>query len=56
VYQVDIQKCDGCGTCVDTCPSAAIALVDEKAVINRDECAECGSCESECPNEAISDV
>ncbi len=56
MYQVDSSKCGGCGNCVDVCPSSAITLVDNVAVINQDDCAECGSCEAECPNEAISEA
>ena len=53
MYKVDESKCTGCGTCVDTCPNEAIALVAEKAKIDPDECLECGSCEGECANQAI---
>jgi ferredoxin len=56
VYQVDVSKCEGCGDCVEVCPSSAITLADKKAVINQDDCAECGSCEAECPNQAISEA
>lgn len=56
MYQVDKDKCSGCATCVDVCPSGAITMVDEIAVINQDECAECGACEAECPQGAISEV
>lgn len=52
MYQVDVEKCTGCETCVDICPSEAIAMVDGHAVIS-DECIECGSCEAECPEGAI---
>lgn len=54
MYQVDIEKCDGCKSCMEVCPSEAISLVDAKAVISEDDCADCGACESECPNSAIS--
>ena len=56
MYQIDIEKCDGCASCVEVCPSEAIAVVEGKAVINQDECADCGACESECPTSAISPV
>ncbi len=53
MYVVNVELCTGCETCVDVCPSEAIAMVDGKAFIN-DECIDCASCESECPEEAIS--
>ncbi len=56
MYTVDIEKCDGCATCVDVCPSEAIKVVDGKATISEDDCADCGACESECPNGSISPV
>ena len=50
---VDLEKCTGCGDCVECCPTEAIKLENEKAVIN-DDCIDCGVCVDECPNEAIS--
>ncbi|MDY7010120.1 MAG: 4Fe-4S binding protein [Planctomycetota bacterium] len=52
--KVDIEKCTGCGSCVDVCPVEAISLNDGKAVIDEDTCTECGLCVDECPEEAIS--
>ena len=53
MYRVDIEKCSGCETCVDACPTEAISMVDGHAFIDVDECIECGSCAAECPEEAI---
>jgi NAD-dependent dihydropyrimidine dehydrogenase PreA subunit len=50
---VDKEKCIGCGACVDTCPTQAIEMQDEKAIIS-DECVDCGACVGACPVEAIS--
>ncbi len=52
--KVDEEKCTGCGSCVEVCPTEAISLEDGKAVINEDECVECGVCAEECPEGAIS--
>lgn len=35
---VDQDKCDGCESCVDACPTESIAIVDGKAVINLEDC------------------
>ena len=50
---VDVDKCTGCETCVPECPSEAISMADEKAVIDADECVDCGVCVDACPVEAI---
>ena len=52
---IDSQVCTGCGTCVEWCPTDAIAL-DEKGLARRDEdaCLGCGVCARFCPEEAIS--
>jgi ferredoxin len=49
---VNKEECNGCGSCVDVCPSDAITL-DDVAVVNSEECNDCGACVDECPNEAI---
>jgi len=52
---IDQQTCSGCGTCVEWCPTDAIALNDE-GLAQRDEnaCLGCGVCSRFCPEEAIS--
>ena len=52
--KVDNEKCTGCEACVSECPSEAISMVDEKAVINEETCIDCGVCVDACPDEAIS--
>ncbi len=51
---VDVEKCNGCESCVEECPSEAIEMVDEKAGINVETCVDCGACVDACPSEAIS--
>jgi Pyruvate/2-oxoacid:ferredoxin oxidoreductase delta subunit len=52
---IDEDACTGCGTCVEWCPTDAIAL-DADDVARRDEnaCLGCGVCSRFCPEEAIS--
>jgi len=52
--KVDDEKCTGCESCVDECPSEAIKMVNDKAEINPDTCVDCGVCVDACPAEAIS--
>ena len=50
---VDAKKCTGCESCVDECPSEAIAMKDEIAVVDEEACADCEVCVDACPAEAI---
>ena len=52
--EIDLEKCDGDGTCVDVCPVEVFEIKDGKAVAVRpDECLVCMACEVQCPNNAI---
>ena len=50
---VDVEKCDGNGECVESCPTEAIQIKDNIAVVDEDLCEDCGVCEDACPHEAI---
>ncbi len=50
--KIIVDKCSGCGSCADVCPTEAIT-VDDVAVVDENECTDCGSCVDECPEEAI---
>jgi NAD-dependent dihydropyrimidine dehydrogenase PreA subunit len=52
--EVDNEKCEGHGECVDNCPSEVYALQQGKAVAVRiDDCIECCTCVEVCPEKAI---
>lgn len=50
---INFEICDGCGTCVATCPDGALYLVDGKAMVDANLCLGCESCIAACPREAI---
>ena len=51
---VDVEKCDGCGKCVETCLMKAITINGNmKAVINRKKCKMCGRGINTCPISAV---
>lgn len=53
--KIDKEKCDGCGLCVEACHEGAIALVDGKAeLVREDFCDGLGDCLPACPQGAIS--
>jgi ferredoxin len=52
--KVDKEKCTGCESCVEECPSEAISMVEEKAQVDVETCVDCEVCVDSCPAEAIS--
>ena len=52
--QIDKEKCTGCESCVEECPSEAISMEEGKAKVNPEACIDCGVCIDACPEQAIS--
>ena len=50
---VDPDRCTGCGTCEEHCPSGAISLAQGVATIDPSKCTQCETCFDVCPNGAI---
>jgi len=52
--ELDPAQCDGCGLCVERCPTGALAMQGALAIIARpDLCSYCATCEDICPAGAI---
>ena len=52
--RLDVDKCNGCGRCVEVCPHAVFELDGGKSrVVDVDACMECGACAKNCKPEAI---
>jgi len=50
----DIDKCIGCGTCIEVCPHGVFEKNGRKVEAAHTEyCMECGACRKNCPVEAI---
>ena len=55
VIVIDKEKCNGCGLCVAACHEGAIAMVEGKAqLVREDYCDGLGNCLPVCPTGAIS--
>lgn len=51
---LDLEKCVGCGMCLQVCPHAVFLRNDKKVKLNdKGACIECGACAKNCPVEAI---
>jgi NAD-dependent dihydropyrimidine dehydrogenase PreA subunit len=52
--EIDEDKCNGDGACVEQCPVTVFDLVDGKSKATRvDDCTECCICVDACPTQAI---
>lgn len=51
----EIDKCTGCGRCVEVCPQGVFVMKDKRArITDRDKCMECGACALNCEFGALS--
>lgn len=55
---VDLEKCTGDGTCVDTCPVDVFELQEVEGatkaiVVAENQCIACQACVVQCPESAI---
>jgi NADH-quinone oxidoreductase subunit F len=53
-YNIDEEKCTGCGVCVKVCATKAITGELKKVhTIDNDKCTRCGACIQSCKFDAI---
>lgn len=51
---IDVDACNGCGTCADNCPVGVVEVADGKVrVADPDMCTDCGICVEVCPNTVL---
>jgi NAD-dependent dihydropyrimidine dehydrogenase PreA subunit len=56
--EVDIDKCEASGECVDTCPNESFIIVETDGkehaeFLPENDCTGCESCVAICPTEAL---
>jgi len=52
-FNIDVNKCNGCGKCTRKCKHKALLVKNEKAEINQKLCSSCGDCVKACGRRAI---
>lgn len=51
--EVEMEKCEGCGLCWDSCPAGVIQAHDGRLAFDEERCIKCFCCQELCPNHAI---
>jgi 2-oxoglutarate ferredoxin oxidoreductase subunit delta len=60
-WRVEVDRCKGCGLCVDFCPKQCLTMAESlnrigyhpAVLVNPDECTSCALCAQMCPETAI---
>ncbi len=57
LIKIDIKNCNGCGKCIEQCPTKTLEIDKGKAIVSKEhlfECHLCGACVDSCDKGAIS--
>lgn len=54
-HLVNSDACIGCEACVDECPTDAISMNGEAAIVDAEVCIDCCACEAVCPEDCIAE-
>ncbi len=52
-FRLDSQRCNGCGECIEVCPTSALRIDGEHKHIDQLSCLPCGECQKVCPEQAL---
>lgn len=54
-FKLHINRCKGCGICVEFCPKKVLGVnhLEKIEVVNEEDCILCRQCEMRCPDYAI---
>lgn len=53
--EIDVARCaPGCAACVETCPTDALCITEDKLQLDLGRCIFCAECSAACPSGAIS--
>jgi NAD-dependent dihydropyrimidine dehydrogenase PreA subunit len=53
MIEINAALCNGCGACVEVCPTGALYLLEGKAMVDQKLCRDSESCITACPTKAI---
>jgi ferredoxin len=54
--KVDLEKCEGCGDCVEACATGSITMENEKAKVDAGTCCDCAACLDACTKKALAQI